>query len=193
MDIPLIEIAAVILGLLSVYFTVKQNIWCWPTGLAMVVLYVYIFYNAKLYSDMGENLIYIVLQLHGWWFWVYGRKRLKNQKTVPITRLQVRQWLICTGVIIAGTAVLGYSMATYTDADLPYLDAFTTVMSLTAQWLLNKKILETWVLWIIVDVFALGIYWYKDLHLTTGLYAVFLGLAIMGLIEWYNSPNHAKA
>ncbi|MFA5888461.1 MAG: nicotinamide riboside transporter PnuC [Candidatus Nanoarchaeia archaeon] len=185
----IIEMAAVILGLLSVYFTVKQNIWCWPTGLAMVVLYIYIFANAKLYSDMIENVIYIGLQAYGWYHWVYGGRK-KNQ--LPVSRLNAKGIILWSAVIIIGTAIVGYFMSNYTDASLAYPDAFTTVMSLVAQWLMSRKILENWVLWITVDVLALGIYSIKHLYMTTGLYALFLILATMGLIEWYKSMKHEK-
>lgn len=189
----LIEILAVVFGLLSVYFTVKQNIWCWPTGIVMVILYVFIFYNAKLYSDMLENLIYIFMQMYGWYYWVLGGKKARNKKDkVPVTTLKWKERSAWIGVIIVFTAGLGYFMATRTDASLPYLDALTTVMSLTAQWLMGKKILENWVLWISVDVMALFIYSYKGLYMTAGLYFVFLILASGGLIEWYKDMKKQK-
>ena len=180
-----LEICAVILGLASVYLTTKENIWCWPTGLAMVVLYIIIFANVRLYSDMLENFIYIFLQIYGWWYWVYGNK--KKKAAVPVTRLKPRGiafWLI---VIAIGTAGLSYIMATYTDAAIPFWDALTTVMSLTAQWLMGKKLIENWVLWVSVDVMALFIYSFKGLYMTTGLYALFLCLATSGLIKWRKS------
>lgn len=180
-----LEILAVVFGLLSVYFTVKQKIWCWPTGLIMVGIYIYIFFNVKLYSDMMENVLYVFLQIYGWYFWVYGNKNKKN--TVPVTRLKATGIVFWSMIIVAGTAILGFIMATKTDASLPYLDALTTVMSLTAQIIMSQKKLENWVLWITVDVLALFIYSYKGLYLTTGLYAVFLILAISGFIEWRKS------
>ncbi|MFH0869048.1 MAG: nicotinamide riboside transporter PnuC [archaeon] len=180
-----IEIAAVILGIASVYLTTKQNIWCWPTGLAMVALYVYIFYTARLYSDSIENFIYIPMQIYGWWFWVYGNKKKKDD--VPVRSLKTQGILFWAAVIAAGTLAIGYYMSTYTNASFPYWDALTTVMSLTAQWLMGRKILENWVLWISVDVMALAIYGLKGLYFTTGLYGLFLILAISGLLKWKNS------
>ncbi len=184
-----LEIAGVILGILSLYFTARQNIWCWPTGLAMVAVYIIIFANAKLYSDMLENIIYIFMQAYGWYYWVFGGKK-KND--LPVSRLNWQGLLLWSGVIIIGTTGLGFFMAHFTNADVPYLDAMTTVMSLTAQWFLSKKIWESWILWVTVDIMALFIYSFKGLYMTTGLYAVFLGLAIMGLIEWYKSMKKRK-
>jgi nicotinamide mononucleotide transporter len=184
-----LEIAGVILGILSVYFTAKQNLWCWPTGLAMVVVYIIIFANARLYSDMLENIIYIFMQAYGWYYWVFGGKK-KND--LPVSRLNFRGLFLWSAVMIIGTVCLGYFMAHFTNADVPYLDAMTTVMSLVAQWFLSKKIWESWILWVTVDIMALFIYSFKGLYLTTGLYAVFLGLAMMGLIEWYKSMIKKK-
>lgn len=178
-----IEIAAVVFGLLSVYLTTKQNIWCWPTGIVMVILYVIIFAKARLYSDMIENAIYIVMQAYGWYYWLYGAKI--GADSVPVKRLSLRTILFWGFVILSATLGTGYFMDNYTDADYAYLDAFTTVMSLTAQWFLSIKVIESWVLWISVDVISLNIYALKGLYFTSGLYVLFLMLAIIGLIKWY--------
>jgi nicotinamide mononucleotide transporter len=185
----IIEYSGVFFGLLCVYLTTKENIWCWPTGIISSVLLAFVFFDARLYSDMLENGIYVIMQLHGWWFWLYGRKLLKDQATVPIARLRVKQWIITATIILVGSAALGYSMTTYTDADFPYLDAFTTVMSLVAQYLLNKKILDNWVLWITVDVIGIWLYAAKGLYSISALYALFLVLATKGFFEWRRSRN----
>lgn len=185
-----IEIIAAIFGLASVYFTVKENIWCWPTGLIMVALYIFIFYEAKLYSDAILQVIYIFMQIYGWYHWVYGGK---NKNELPVIRLSKKAtslWLI---VAVFGTAVWGYTMATYTDASFPYADSFIVVLSLIAQWFLATKNIESWVLWITVDVVALYVYFAKDLYYTTALYAIFLVLATKGLLEWRASFRKQKA
>lgn len=179
-----IEIAATLFGLVSVYLTIKENIWCWPTGIIMVILYVFVFYDAKLYSDVMLQVIYIFMQAYGWYFWVYGGKK---EEKVHVITLKLRERIMWFFVAIIGAAAWGYVMHTYTDASLPYTDSLIVVMSLIAQWFLAKKVLESWVLWIAVDVLALYVYSAKGLYLTTGLYAVFLILAIKGLIEWRKS------
>jgi nicotinamide mononucleotide transporter len=185
----ILEFAAVIFGLLSVYLTTKQNIWCWPTGIVMVILYIIIFANVQLYSDMLENIIYIFLQIYGWYYWVLGGKDKKKQDKVPVKKLALEGIIFWAFVIAIGTIILGYIMDVYAGASLPYWDALTTVMSLTAQWLMGKKILESWFLWITVDVMALFIYSIKGLYMTTGLYALFLCLAIIGFFKWRKSQN----
>lgn len=186
-----IEIFATLFGLASVYLTVKQNIWCWPTGLVMVVLYIFIFYEVKLYSDMGLQIIYVFMQIYGWYNWIYGKKSEKDK--LPVTRLKPREMIAWLIVLVLGNFTLGYAMSNYTDASFPYSDAFITAASLIAQWFLAKKILESWVLWITVDVIAVVVYSLKSLYLTTGLYAIFLILATIGLIQWSKSRKNQEA
>jgi len=177
-----LELTAAILGVISVWFVVKRNILAFPIGIGMVLLYIVIFYEAKFYSDMILQVVYVVMQAQGWYLWTRG-DRAEDDK-IAIGHLNSRQWAISGLVQVFGTLSLGYVMHRYTDAYLPWLDAFTTTMSLLAQWWMNKKYLQNWVLWITVDVIYLYQYSAKALYLTTGLYAVFTMLAIAGYIEW---------
>ena len=186
-----IEIAATVFGFLCVVLTIRRNIWCWPVGLVQVLLFIVIFYNAKLYSDLGLHVIYVGLQFYGWYAWTRrdgSGAPLALKQDVPL----VVEWLPRIGLLAAvvgtalGSAILGYVMSTYTDAALPYGDAFTTVASLVATWMLAAKKVESWMFWIAVDVVAIGIYYYKDLIPTCILYCAFLGLATIGLIHWWS-------
>jgi len=185
-----IEISATLFGFACVALTVKQNIWCWPTGLVQVVLYIFVFYHAKLYSDLILHVIYIGLQFFGWYFWLHGGK---NQTSAPVIKLSginqstftsAYMWMAVT---IFSTSVWGFIMKTWTDASLPYWDAFTTVASLIATYLMAKKVLESWLWWIAVDVVAIGVYFYKGLYPTTVLYITFLVMATMGYFSWKKS------
>ncbi|QDT64885.1 nicotinamide riboside transporter PnuC [Calycomorphotria hydatis] len=179
-----IELTAVAFGIACVVLTIRQNIWCWPTGLVQVLLFIVIFYQVKLYSDLALHVIYVFLQLYGWYHWAYGGKSTASLK-VTLLRLELRLlWLVFA---VFGTFGLGFLMSTYTDASLPYGDAFTTVVSLIAQWFMTRKKLESWICWVAVDVVAIGIYLQKELYLTTGLYAIFLVLAISGYVAWLRS------
>lgn len=171
-------------GLLCVWLTVRQNIWCWPVGLVMVLLYAWIFYHARLYSDMGLQIVYVGLQIYGWAHWLRGGPR---DSGLPVTRLTSGRAVLWVSVGVVGTVLLGGSMARWTDASLPGWDAATTVLSLIAQYLLARKVLENWLFWIVVDVLAVGIYLVKELYVTAGLYAVFLGLATWGWLAWKQS------
>lgn len=174
-----LEIAGTIFGFLAVYLTIKENIWCWFFGLIQVIIFVFIFYTAKLYSDMILHIIYIFLQIYGWYHWKYGGKGQNELKITKITKVAL--WLLLT---VVSTFVLGYVMQLNTDASLPYPDAFTTTASLVAQYLMIQKKLGSWLFWIAVDFIAIGVYFYKELYFTTGLYVAFLTMAIIGYFEW---------
>ena len=188
--VPLaLEITATIFGLLCVTLTVRQNIWCWPTGLVQVSLFIFVFYQAKLYSDVILHVFYVGMQIYGWWFWLHGGRNRQVAK-VAVQGISGRAGWLAT--VLVGTALWGYGMARWTDAAVPYGDAFTTVASICAQWMLARKRLESWFYWIAVDVAAIGIYFSKGLYVTTGLYVVFLFLASWGLVSWHHNWKNQK-
>ena len=174
------EVIAVAFGLLSVWLTTRQSLWCWPTGLVQVVLFLFVFWDAKLYSDVILHAVYVVLQLYGWAYWKFGGG---NRTKLPVTRLHPVVAVAWVGVIGVGTLAWGYGMASFTDAALPYWDAGIAVASLVAQYLMTRKYLENWLVWMAVDVVAVGVYAVKDLYLTAGLYAVFFVLCVFGLVS----------
>ena len=176
-----IELIAVGFGLLCVWLTIRQNIWCWPTGLIQVALYVIIFFQVRLYSDGILQLIYVLLQIYGWHHWLHGGR---NQGRLLASRLSPRGLLGWVLAAIVITGIWGWGMATFTDAAVPYWDAFIAATSLVAQWLMTRKRLECWWFWIAVDVVAIGVYMHKSLLMTSGLYAVFLVMAAMGFFSW---------
>jgi len=179
-----LEIVAVVFGLLCVVLTVKLSVWCWPAGLIQVTLYIAIFIDARLYSDVGLHVIYVGLNVYGWWRWAVGRPVGSPLPVRRADRGPAVAWLAAAAV---ATAALGYSMQTYTDADLPYWDAAIAVFSLVAQYAMTGKVLESWLVWVAVDVLAIGVYASKGLYLTAGLYGVFLGLAVTGYFVWRRS------
>lgn len=188
MEMSWIEWLAVVSGLLCVWLTVRENIWCWPLGLIQVSLYVWIFYQAKLYSDFVLHIIYIFLQFYGWYSWMFGGGPM--HENLSVSRLSGVGSGLAVVMTFLATFFWGLGMEHYTDAALPYWDAFTTMASLMAQWLLTRKKLESWLFWIAVDVVAIGVYYYKGLYPTAGLYAVFLFLATAGFWNWSrNSLN----
>ena len=185
------EVLAVVTGIISVYLSTRENIWSWPTALVNVSLYFVVFYETKLYADMGLQVVYFVLSLYGWYEWLYGgenRTELHVSRTSPA--LGVR--LVVIGVTCA--ALLGTVLARFTDAALPYVDSATASTSLVAQWMMTRKILENWAVWAAVDVVYIGMFIFKGLYLTALLYAGFLVLAIMGYVQWRRSlAQHALA
>lgn len=178
------EAFAVVTGLACVILTVRQNIWCWPIGIISVILYIAVFYDARLYSDMGLQVVYIFMQIYGWRNWLHGGVDNGELAVSRLTPLSAGAWI---AVAVMGSYSLGYGMSSYTNADLPYVDSTATTMSLVAQWLMSRKVLESWLIWITVDVISVAMYLVKGLYMTTGLYAVFLALAASGFLAWRNS------
>ena len=178
------EILAVAFGIVSVYLSTREHIWSWPTALVNVSLYFIVFYEAKLYADMGLQVVYFALSLYGWYEWLYGGENRTELHVSRTTRsLGVR--LVVIGVTFA--ALLGTALARFTDAAIPYLDSATTSTSLVAQWMMTRKILENWAVWAVVDVVYVGMFIFKKLYLTAGLYTVFFVLAVMGYVQWKRS------
>jgi nicotinamide mononucleotide transporter len=179
-----LELVAVVVTLVAVYLTARQVIWCWPLAMVSVILYGIVFFQAKLYADMGLQAIYFVLAAYGWWAWLYGGEDHGE------LRVTLASWPLRSGLVVLGAAaglVLGLTLHRLTDAALPFMDSTLTSFSIIGQWLQTRKILEAWLLWIAVDVFYVGMFIFKGLYLTAGLYAVFLYLAALGFVSWRRS------
>ena len=179
-----IEIVAAVFGVVSVFLSVRQNIWSWPTAIVNVGLYIFVFFGAKLYADTGLQVVYVVLNAYGWYHWLYGGK---NRTELPVSRTSARLGAFLVGLGLAGTIAIGTLLARTTDASLPYLDSMTTSTSLVAQWMMTRKLLENWIVWVSVDVVYIGMYIYKSLYITAVLYFVFLVLSAMGYRQWKRS------
>ncbi|HEF4759953.1 TPA: nicotinamide mononucleotide transporter [Pseudomonas putida] len=180
-----LELFAATLGVIAVWLTVRQNPWCWPIGLVMVLIYSWIFFEVKLYSDMLLQVIYAALQIYGWWQWTRAGDARQGRE---VSWLEGRS--VVFGLLIGaiGSLLLGAAMAHWTDAAQPWLDAALTGFSLVAQvWMAQKRV-QCWPLWIVVDVIFVGLFVYKALYLTAALYGLFLLLAVQGWREWRASP-----
>lgn len=180
-----LEIFGVLFTLINVWLLTKESILAWPFGLLGVSLYVYIFFSVRLYSDFILHIIYVILNIYGWVYWTV--KGPVTTGRLPITLLSTTFRIIWLMVILITFVIWGYVVDRNTDASFAYPDAFTTVASLVAQYLLARKKLENWILWILVDIVAINIYLRKDLELTAGLYMILLILSIIGLWKWFKS------
>ncbi|WP_044561023.1 nicotinamide riboside transporter PnuC [Azospirillum sp. B4] len=177
----LLEIVAVVISALAVWATTRRSLWCWPLGLASVALYGVVFLEAKLYSDMALQAVFGAFLVYGWICWWRG---VRDDGQILVRPLTAKAALLGLAAGAAASAALGWGMARWTDASLPYLDATLAGFSLVAQYWTARKHIENWWLWIAVDVVYTGMYVVKDLHLTAGLYAGFIVLAILGWRSW---------
>jgi len=170
--------------LIGIWLTTRRNLWCWPITLIADVLYLIVFYQARLLSDALLQAFFVAFTLYGWWHWWRG---VQQEGEVRIAPLRVSNALIALVAGILGTIILG-AIAKRLHAALPYMDASLASFSLVASWWGARKHIANWWLWIIVDVLYIGEYIYKDLWATAVLYAVLVGLAVLGLRDWRRAP-----
>jgi len=178
-----LEMFGAVTGLLAVYLTVRNNIWYWFWGTLSVIAYGWIFWEAKLYSNMGLQLLYFLpMQAYGWWSWKYGGNAAQEELT--ISRLPVSGWII--GLAFSAAFALGWGRAMAgIGASLPYADALVTGLSLVGQYLQARRMVENWHFWVMVNIVStFYLFPMQKLYVTTGLYGIFLILAVMGLVEW---------
>lgn len=176
-----VEIAAALLGVINVVLVVRRSTWNYPFGIAMVTLYFFVFWEAKLYSDALLQIFFFVIQLYGWWAW-YHAKHVDRGVAVAWMKWSARlRWLVGTAVAVL---IWGAGMYRWTDAAAPFVDATTAGLSVAAQILQSLRRIESWVLWIAVDMIAIGLFAWRGLLVTTALYGLFLVLAFVGLVEW---------
>jgi nicotinamide mononucleotide transporter len=179
-----LEWIAAIAGAVSVYLSARENIWSWPTAIVNVGLYIIVFRRAGLYSDMGLQVVYLVLSIYGWYEWLYGGR---DRTKLTVSRATMREWALTLPVALVFWFGLARYTATLPGVALPYVDSCLTTVSLVAQWMMTRKILENWILWIVADIAYVPMYVYKKLPVTAALYALFLVLAIVGLRAWWRS------
>jgi nicotinamide mononucleotide transporter len=176
-----IEIGASLLGIIGVWLTTRQLIWCWPVGLLNVILSFYVFFVSRLYADVILQAFYFVMTLYGWYNWRYGGK---GKTILHVSRITPRLLSALIIISIFSIALTGFLFSKFTDAALPYWDAGVAVWGVLCTWLQAKKILENWLIWIVTDLVCTGIYYYKELYAFTGLYFFFAVLAAYGFYAW---------
>jgi nicotinamide mononucleotide transporter len=175
-----LEIAGVITTVLGIWLTTRRLLICWPITLAADVIYLIVFYRARLFSDTLLQLFFIIFTLYGWWHWWRG---VRAEGAVRVEPLNLKGWLVGLAAGAAGAELLGWLMVRV-GAALPHLDATLASYSLVASWWQARKHTANWWLWIVVDVAYIGEYLYKHLEATAFLYAGLVALAVLGLRDW---------
>jgi len=192
--ISYIELIGTIFGLISVYYASKADVLTWPTGIINEIALFGLFFQIQLYADMLLQVFFLVVTVFGWYNW--------QQKTeeVPISRMQGRMVAVYGIVLLAGTIITGIIIQQFhlwmpayfpLPATYPYADSFVMVASMLATFLLAKKRIETWILWIVVDVVSVILYLIKGVYFLSLEYVVFLGLATYGLLQWRKKMMYA--
>jgi nicotinamide mononucleotide transporter len=183
------EVLGALTGLWCVWLYGRESMWAWPIGIVNAVLFMVMFFAAKLYSDVVLQVVFLILSVHGWYEWLRGGPAKTELKIAY--GIKWDRFLVLSSVTTAVWLGVGAYFARYTDAALPHWDALILALSLTAQWLLNKKQLETWLVWAVVDLIAVSVYAYRGLVLTAVLYAIFFILAVRGFVRWRRSMSLA--
>ncbi|MFD7439000.1 nicotinamide riboside transporter PnuC [Streptomyces sp. NPDC059861] len=169
-------------GALCVWLVARQHLANWPIGIANNLFFILLFTQAGLYADAGLQIVFIALAVYGWWTWTHGGGPGSDALPVRRTSRTEWTWLITAGVV--GTLVLTLLLDSATDSTVPFWDALTTALSLTATYGQCRKRLESWWLWIAADVIYVPLYAHKELYLTSLLYVGFMTLCVLGLRRW---------
>lgn len=182
-----LELISFLLAIVNVLLNIRQVHWAWLFAIVSSALYGVVFFEAKLYGDMGLQLVFIVVSAWGWCLWWRDAQQVRAQSVQTSLQSFTLSWagyIISMLAWLAGFAALAWFLKSYTDTDVPYADGFLTAGSLLGQVLLSRKKIENWLVWIVVDVLYVGLYVHKNLILTAILYAVFVALAIAGWRVW---------
>ena len=163
-------------GALCVWLRIKQNIWNWPIGITNNISTSSFFYKSGLFADAGLQFVYIAIAIYGWWNWLHGG--LQHGELEVKTVLLPASWISGHGRRSDRDSLLG--LRRFTPSTVPFADGLTVALFLTAQFMMSKKIVQNWWFWIVGDVLVIGLYIYKQLYLTSALYAFFLAMCIAG-------------
>jgi nicotinamide mononucleotide transporter len=184
-----LEIIAVALGLANICLLVRRSIWNYPFGMAMVALYFIIFRDARLYGEAALQVFFFAVQGWGWWLWARAGGLAQM---VSVEWMGWRARAVSLALVAAATIGIGWGMARFTDAALPYADAAIAGASVVAQILLAMRRVENWALWIAIDMLSVAVYINRELYLTAGLYVAFLVLATAGLVAWAKAARDGE-
>lgn len=178
-----VEIIGATLGLIFLFLEIKENVWLWPVGLLSSAFYVAIFFSAKFYADMGLQVYYVLISIYGWYKWWRGSDS-SEEDDLPIVRMDIRLALtlsLVTAAIFFGIAEV---LKRYTDSPVPYWDAFISALSIVATWMLAKKIIEMWWIWVIANFVSLCLYFWKGLYPSVVLFFFYTVMSFAGYYAW---------
>ena len=184
-----LEILGTIVGLAYLWLEYRASIYLWIASIIMPAIYLFVYYNAGLYADFGINIYYLVIAIYGWAAWKYGFRlfgsndKLKSEE-LPINHTPTKIWLKIATIYAILQLVIAWILIRFTDSSVPWADAFTTALSIIAMWMLARKYIEQWWVWLVVDVTSAALYIYKDLYFTATLYALYALIVFFGYRKW---------
>ena len=180
----MLEYIGTLVGLIYLWLEYKASIYLWIASIIMPAIYLFIYYEAGLYADFGINVYYLLAAVYGWINWSVKHNKSNTELELPITHMPLRYYLrllvICTGCFFG----IVYLLKNYTDSTVPWLDSFTTALSIAGMWMLAKKYIEQWWVWLLVNLVSVGLYIYKGLEPTAALYGVYAVITLLGYRKW---------
>jgi nicotinamide mononucleotide transporter len=186
-DVTWLECVAFVLALAMVVLNIRVNPWGWPLAITSSLMYFALFWNSRLYGDASLQVFFAIVAAWGWWQWLRGTAA--DGSALRVTWLEPRQrWALAAALAVAWPAT-GAFLRRYTDTDVPWWDAFPTAASVIGQWLLGRKHVENWIVWLVVNIVSVALFAYKGLWLTVLLYAAFAALSVQGLATWRRMPG----
>lgn len=180
-----LELGGFVAALIYLRFSIRQNKLLWPWGIATSAVYMYLFFQSKVYGYAALNLYYVIISIYGWFHWKRKEQNADQDASIKPTHL-TKGWAIL-GITVLIWAILYLILIRFTDSQIPLGDSFTTAFSITATWLLARKIIENWIFWILIDTVAAGLYFHQHLYLTAILYVIYTIMAVIGYRAWKKS------
>ena len=178
----LLQIVGTLLGLLYLWLEYKANIWVWIIGAIMPIVHGMLYLSSGIYADAAMQLYYVVAGIYGLFVWLRGEKR--SEKRVDIQHTP-KQWILPLVLVYALLHVALYFLLTeFTDSRVPFFDSMSTALSVVAMWMLSRKLVEQWLVWLVVDMISVGLYLYKGIPITALLYTLYCALAVAGYMRW---------
>jgi len=184
-----IELIGTIIGVFYIWFSVRQSLLTWPAGIITSILYCYVFFGAKLYAGMGLQFYYVVMSCYGWWSWSHGENSESGRQVLQITNAS---WALLVKLFVLNlflTTLVYYTLGKLTDSPVPFGDALTTSLGIIATWMMARKKLEHWLIWIFADLISISLYLYQELYSTVVLFLIYTVMASIGYYQWQKEPE----
>jgi nicotinamide mononucleotide transporter len=177
-----VEWIGMVTGITGVYLSIKEKLWAWPFFILCYLSYVYLSWDANLYAALLLNIVFIFISIYGWSNWIKSSQR--EDSVIHIQHTPKAHFLRVLGLVATFTFIIGWVLTQYTNAYLPYLDAFATSCAFTAQWMLSRKYIENWLCWILADCVYVYLWSAQGFYVSAALFIMFILLAIKGWFEW---------
>ena len=179
-----VELLGTLFGLIYVWLSIRQSLHTWTAGIITSLLYCWVFFEAKFYAGMGLQGYYLIISIYGLWSWRRGGENSSEGETLHVSCTKVNLWVKLFILNLFVTLLMYYLLSRYTDSPIPFGDAFTTSLSIIATWMLARKKIEQWLIWIFIDLISSGLYLYGGLYPTVFLFMVYTVMAVIGYYEW---------